>query len=228
MTSTIENAKDRKPNMTRLLAALVLVLLMSVVPVRGQEPPPPIPLFVVDVQGNVPRFPQDPLLAHSRDISLTELPGAGLGGQLGGHLYFFKFKAITVGVGGQLVVAQAKQTPPADVQNQIKAVTEKFQSLGAQLSLNFGSGTGWSYLSGGIGRSNWSIVPDGNKLLAGDEEVLKTINYGGGARWFAKSHLAFSFDVRLYAINPGVASLPGHNGSPRTTFMVIGAGVSLK
>jgi len=214
--------------MTRAGVSLVLVLSVSAIPARAQEPPPPIPLFVVDVQGNVPRFPQDPILADSRGISLTELPGAGLGGQLGVHVYFFKFKAMTVGVGGQTIVARAKQTPPTDVQNQIRAVTEKFRSLGGQISLNFGSGTGWSYLSGGIGRSNWSIVPEGRKLLPGDEEVLKTINYGGGARWFAKSHLAFSFDVRLYAINPGVASLPGHIGSPRTTFMVIGAGVSLK
>ncbi len=214
--------------MTRAGVSLVLVLSVSAIPARAQEPPPPIPLFVVDVQGNVPRFPQDPILADSRGISLTELPGAGLGGQLGVHVYFFKFKAMTVGVGGQTIVARAKQTPPTDVQNQIKAVTEKFRSLGGQISLNFGSGTGWSYLSAGIGRSNWSIVPEGRKLLPGDEEVLKTINYGGGARWFAKSHLAFSFDVRLYAINPGVASLPGHSGSPRTTFMVIGAGVSLK
>jgi len=214
--------------MKRAGVSLVLVLSVSAIPARAQEPPPPIPLFVVDVQGNVPRFPQDPILAHSRDISLTELPGAGLGGQLGVHVYFFRFKAMTVGVGGQTIVARAKQTPPTDVQNQIKAVTEKFRSLSGQISLNFGSGTGWSYLSGGIGRTNWSIVPEGRKLLPGDEEVLKTINYGGGARWFAKSHLAFSFDVRLYAINPGVASLPGHIGSPRTTFMVIGAGVSLK
>ena len=214
--------------MTRAGVSLVLVLSVSAIPARAQEPPPPIPLFVVDVQGNVPRFPQDPILADSRGISLTELPGAGLGGQLGVHVYFFKFKAMTVGVGGQTIVARAKQTPPTDVQNQIKAVTEKFRSLGGQISLNFGSGTGWSYLSGGIGRSNWSIVPEGRKLLPGDEEVVKTINYGGGARWFAKSHLAFSLDVRLYAINPGVASLPGHIGSPRTTFMVIGAGVSLK
>ena len=36
---------------------------------------------------------------------------------------------------------------------------------------------------------------------------LKTINYGGGARWFAKAHVAFSFDVRFYAINPGPAFL---------------------
>ena len=214
--------------MKHVVVSLVLLVSVSVVPARAQDPPPRIPLFVVDVQGNVPRFPQDPILADSRGITLTELPGAGLGGQLGVHLYFFELKAITFGVGGQAMVARAKQTPPAEVQDQIKAVTETFRSLGAQLSLNFGSGTGWSYLSGGIGRSNWSIVPDGSELLAGDEEVLKTINYGGGARWFAKSHLAFSFDVRLYAINPGVASLPGRNGSPRTTFMVIGAGVSLK
>jgi hypothetical protein len=56
---------------------------------------------------------------------------------------------------------------------------------------------------------------------------LKTINYGGGARWFAKKHLAFSFDVRFHAINPGTAS-GGFPPSPRTTFLVIGAGVSVK
>src|SRR2546428_2747202 len=203
--------------MTRLLAALVLLLLISVVPVRSQGPPPGIPLVVVDGQGNVPRFPQDPLLADSRGISLTELPGAGLGGQLGVHLYFFKFKAMTVGVGGQTIVAQAKQTPPKEVQDQIKAVTEKFRSLGAQLSLNFGSGTGWSYLSGGIGRSNWSIVPEGRKLLPGDEEVLKTINYGGRAPRFAESHPPLRLPRRLYAIHPGGAPLPRPRRRPPPT-----------
>ena len=38
-----------------------------------------------------------------------------------------------------------------------------------------------------------------------DDEPLNTINYGGGARWFIKPHVAFSFDVRFYAINPGLA-----------------------
>jgi hypothetical protein len=71
-------------------------------------------------------------------------------------------------------------------------------------------------------------VPEGSQPGPADEESLKTLNWGGGARWFAKSHLAFSFDVRFYAINPGVSSLPGKNGSPRTTFIVIGAGISLK
>ena len=213
--------------MTRVAAFLALSILVSAAPVCAQDPPPRIPIFVVDLQGNVPRFPRDPLLASSRGLTETDLPGMGLGAQLGAHVHLFKFKAITVGVGGLAAVTRAKQTPPAEMPNR-KAVTEKFRSLGAQLSLNFGTGTGWSYLSGGIGRSIWSIVPEGREPLEGDETALKTINYGGGARWFSKSHLAFSFDVRLYAINPGPSSLPGRDGSPRTTFMVIGAGVSLK
>ena len=210
------------------VVSLLLVFAVSAVPARAQEPPPPIPIIVIDVQGNVPRFPQDPLLARSRELSETELPGAGLGGQIGAHLYPMKFKAVTFGLGGQVVVARATQTPAAAAQTQIKAVTEKFRSLAAQLSLNFGTGTGWSYLSAGIGRSNWSIVPDGSEPLEGDDEVLKTINYGGGARWFAKSHLAFSFDVRFYAINPGSPFIANQLGSPRTTLMIIGAGISLK
>jgi len=214
--------------MTRVVVCLVAAILVSAVHARAQDPPPPIPLFVVDVQGNFPNFPQNALLADSRGLDLAELPGRGFGGQVGIQLHFFRFKAITFGVGGQAMMSRATQTPSQEAADQIQAVTEKFRSLGGQLSLNFGNGNGWSYLSGGIGRSNWSIIPEGREPLEGDEEALKTINYGGGARWFAKSHLAFSFDVRFYAINPGVSSLPGKSGSPRTTFFVIGAGVSLK
>jgi hypothetical protein len=213
--------------MKLVVVSLALVSVIAPVPARAQEPPPRIPIIVLDVQGAVPRFPHDKPLADSRGLTETELPGGGLGGQLGAHVYLFKFKAITVGVGGQVLVTRARQMPSEAVQTQLKAVTEKFRSLGAQLSLNFGTGAGWSYLSGGIGRSNWSIVPEGNAPLDVDENVLKTINYGGGARWFVKTHLAFSFDVRLHAINPGTPSA-GYPASPRTTFMVIGAGISLK
>jgi hypothetical protein len=214
--------------MTRVAVCLVAAILTSAVRARAQEPPPPIPWVVFDVQGNFPNFPHDQALADSRDLNLSELPGRGFGGQVGIQIHFFKLKAITFGVGGQAMMSQATQTPSPEAAENIRPVTEKFRSLGGQLSLNFGTGHGWSYLSGGIGRSNWSIVPDGDQPLEGDEEALKTLNYGGGARWFAKSHLAFSFDVRFYAINPGVSSMEGAEGSPRTTLFVIGAGISLK
>ena len=56
---------------------------------------------------------------------------------------------------------------------------------------------------------------------------MTTINYGGGARWFMKRHLAFSFDVRFYAIDP-TTPLPNRPSGPRTTLLSFGAGMSLK
>jgi hypothetical protein len=120
---------------------------------------------------------------------------------------------------------RAHRTPSSDTG--LRAVSERVTYLGPQLSFNFGSGDGWSYLSGGISASRWSIVPDEAAPLPLDEERLKTLDYGGGARWFIRPHLAFSFDVRLYAIAPSspTAVLPG---GPRTTLLVVGAGVSVK
>jgi hypothetical protein len=201
-------------------------ILLAAIPARAQEPPPPIPRVALDVHATVPHFSQDAALADSRGLSAGELPGVGLGAHMTVTVYPLKWRAITFGLGGELVTARAKYTPPEDTAT-TQPVTETFRSLGAQLSLNFGTGSGWSYLSGGIGRSNLSIVPEGREPLDTDNEVLKTINYGGGARWFAKPHLAFSFDVRFYALNPGTPSF-GFPGSPRMRFLSIGAGVSLK
>ena len=83
-----------------------------------------------------------------------------------------------------------------------RAVTSWFTAFTPQLSFNFGNGDGWSYISGGIGRGVWSTVPDAQQPLPADEERLTTINYGAGARWFAKPHVAFTFDVRFHEIYP--------------------------
>lgn len=197
--------------------------------VEAQEPPPPIPLFVVDLHANVVNFPDAAQLAQSRALSPSELPGFGMGGDAGVHVYPFKWHAITFGVGGQFSLSRAHRTPTS-AQGQPptrRAVTERFTSLAPQLSFNFGSGNGWSYLSGGIAPAKWSFLAEGSVPLPSDEERLKTINYGGGARWFVKPHLAFSFDVRFYAINPSTPTGPLPS-SPRTTLMIISAGVSLK
>jgi hypothetical protein len=204
-----------------------MAIVFAATSARAQEPPPPIPRVALDVHATVPQFPQDTGLADSRGLSAGELPGVGLGAHMTLTVYPLKWRAITFGLGGEVATARAKYTPPEGTTGTTQAVTETFRSLGAQLSLNFGSGNGWSYLSGGIGRSNLSIVPDGREPLDTDNEVLKTVNYGGGARWFAKPHLAFSFDVRFYALNPGTPSF-GFPGSPRMRFLSSGAGVSLK
>jgi hypothetical protein len=69
-------------------------------------------------------------------------------------------------------------------------------------------------------------VPEG--APTGDEETPRasTINYGGGARWFMKKHLAFSLDLRFYTIRPQETSTRTPLG--RTRLIVLNAGVSFR
>jgi hypothetical protein len=209
------------------VAALLLACALPAA-VAAQEPPPRIGPFVLDVHGTFPSFPDDTQLALSRALAQGDLPGVGLGLHAGAHVYVFTWKAMTVGLGGAAAVARAhsaeKQRSGVVI---AQAVTERFAHAAPELSFNFGSGNGWSYVSGGIGLSTWSVVPDGYPPTSADEERLRTINYGGGARWFIRRHLAFSFDVRFYAIDPG-SPHGDRPGSPRTTLLIAGAGVSLK
>ena len=217
--------------MRRSVPALILVFAALARPALAQDPPPPIPRVVVDLHGTMPRFPSDdPLLAASRNLSLTELPGAGLGAQIGVHLYPLRTRLVTFGLGGELALGRARQTPAAGATiagvTPQRAAEEQITSLSSQLSLNFGNGSGWSYLSAGLGQTTWSLATDDLGEYPPNSDKLKTLNYGGGARWFIKPHLAFSFDVRFYAINPGFAYI--FPATPRTTLLIIGAGISVK
>jgi hypothetical protein len=209
------------------LMRFFIVLLASgvAVPALAQEPPPRIGPFAFDGRATVPLFPADPLWAASRGLLVAEMPGAGLGVEGGVHVYLFTWKAVTFGIGGQVTLARSHSAPPEG--SGLRAVLERFTSWTPQLSLNFGDGDGWSYLSGGLGSAIWSLVPDDAMETFADRTRLRTVNYGGGARWFIKPRLAFTLDVRFHQIDPG-PSLPGLPGSPRTTFMIIGAGASVK
>jgi len=215
-------------------AALVLAAVFLVFAGRAayaQDPPPPLPHVVVDLQGLMPVFPNDsPQLAESRGFGgvngVTALPGAGMGGRAGVHLYLLKYRAITFGVGGEVALGVSSSTPAA-TSTGLVPVDERLVTGDGQISVNFGTGHGWSYLSGGVGRSRWSLHPAGGPDLAPDSQLLPTINYGGGARWFAKKHLAFSVDVRIYEIQTGAATAIGP-GSPRTRLLTVAAGISLK
>jgi hypothetical protein len=214
--------------------ALVCVFAGSMASARAacaQEPPPPIPRFVIDLHATVPMFPNDlQQLADSRGtppLTLTELPGWGIGAQAGIHLYPFKWKALTVGIGAEAMVARATWSPDPSSSLALRPVEERLVSASPQLSFNFGTGDGWSYLSAGIGRSQWSLHPMSDPPGPADAEVRATFNYGGGARWFIRRHLAFSFDVRLYEVEAG-STFGTNPASPGGRVLTIGAGVSLK
>jgi hypothetical protein len=231
--------------MTHRLVLAFAFLVAACASVAAQEPPPRLPFVVVDVHGTFVNFPSTSDLAASRGLTIDQLPGATIGGDLALHIYPLRWRAVTFGIGGRVMGARARQEP-ASVDTQTFAaapVTERFLTGAPELSFNFGSGNGWSYISGGIGLANWSILPEGGVPTAADEERLRTVsygggapldadeerlqtsNFGGGARWFIKKHLAFSFDVRVYGIKAGTF---GEFHSPRTSLLVIGAGVSLK
>jgi hypothetical protein len=198
----------------------------------AQDPPKPIPWAVVDLHASIPRFPtDDPDLGASRNMNVVELPGAGLGAQVGLHLYPLHTRVITIGVGGELMMGRARQTPAAgltlpDGVTPLRAAEERITSFAPELSLNFGNGSGWSYLSAGLGQSIWSLSTDDLGDYPPNHDKLKTFSYGGGARWFIKPHVAFSFDARFYVISPGFAYI--FQATPRTTLFIIAAGVSLK
>jgi len=63
--------------------------------------------------------------------------------------------------------------------------------------------------------------------VSGTPSRTQMLNYGGGARFFNTPHLAFTFDIRFYAISPreSTATIPGY---PRAKFMVLSAGVAFK
>ena len=210
---------------TRRSAIIVMAIALCACRLAAQDEPPPIGHFVVDVRGTVPVFKKDVGIAASRGLLAAEMPGAGLGADAGVHVYVLKWKAITFGLGGQVTVARAHASPAASLG--LRAVTERFTTVAPQLSLNFGTGDGWSYLSAGLGPSWWTIVPDGSAHGPADEDRLRTANFGGGARWFAKRHTAFTFDVRFYQIDPGFPH-GGFPGTPRIKFIVIGAGASIR
>jgi hypothetical protein len=220
----------------RVFVAFVILILASLpLPAFAQDPPPPIPWFVVDLHASVPRFPSDDQqLADSRNMSIAELPGTGLGTQIAVQLYPLHTRVVTFGVGGELAYGRSKQTPSAvdaaaAVANggtALRSAQEHITILSPQVSLNFGNGSGWSYLSVGLGQSTWSIEPEGLGDYLSNGDKLKTLNYGGGARWFIKPHVAFSLDVRFYAISPGFAYI--FPATPRTRLLIIAAGISLK
>jgi hypothetical protein len=201
-------------------------------PLFAQDPLPPIGPFVFDLHGVVPKFGDDPNLATSRGLSQTELPGMGLGLSASAHFYLPKIFGVAVGLGAEAMIARSSSSPDNSgataTTTPLRAVTETWKEFSPQISLNFGGATGWSYLSFGIGRTLWSVIPEGGTPSALDEDPIPTINYGGGGRWFIKKHLAFSLDVRVYGINANTTAAADVVTVPRTNLLVIGAGISVR
>jgi len=201
-----------------LLAALTLA---GARPAFAQRPPEKIGPFAIDIRGAMPKYGQNADLAAEHGLNAADLPSRGLGLAIDGHYYFLKWHAITFGIGGEMLLSRGSQSASATG----PAVTTTFKEYSPQISFNFGTGRGWSYLSGGLGKSTLTI--QAQTAPPEQAQALTTINYGGGARWFVKRHMAFTFDVRFYDIGQHPAS-GGHPGNPHLSMLVLSAGIALK
>jgi hypothetical protein len=208
----------------RVAAVVFLAALGIPRPAAAQTTSRPGP-FSLDVRAVTSPVPPDPLFYPRLDASAL-VPDRGFGGEVGAHVYLLNLGPARLGIGASLFIVRATTTPapapppssgtPTGRAGQSVQVDQRL--LTPQVSFNFGTGDGWSYLSAGAGRT--AIVTRTAGSIAGRRETssLNALNVGGGARWFLKSHLGVGFDIRLHLVGAGTAGAIAETAvSPPTT-----------
>ena len=183
--------------------------------------------FVADVRLTLARFKADAGIASAIGVTTDNLPTRGLGIVLGAHWYPLRGSKVTLGIGGEFLRAKDTRTlePVTEGAAEGPTVETRLSSVAPQVSLNFGRKDGWSYISGGIGSASLAAERMDRPVGAGSR--ARTINYGGGARWFTNTHLAVSIDLRFYSVaaQPATTTRPGY---PQSKMMVISGGIGLR
>ena len=193
-------------------------------------PRDPKPPFVFDARFAFPGITRDRTVAAALHVPAEEMPGRGPAVILAAELIFPRKSVVSLGVGGELLLMRARNTiePDEKTAPAVAAgptLTNRWSHMSPQVSLNFGSGDGWSYLTGGWGWSKLTMERDDDPQEPGVR--IRTLNYGGGAKWFAKKHLAFTADLRFYSI--GVQEpLPGRLGTSSVRVVVFSGGIAFR
>jgi hypothetical protein len=189
----------------RLVAALVTVLACAG-RASAQAPDPPGP-WVFDLRGATSGLPSDTAFFPAVAVD-TLVPSRGFGFETGAHVYLFSLGPARVGAGAAYVRARGT----ADT------VTANISTIAPQISFNFGSTNGWSYLGAGVGRA-WVRTTVAQLTGTAEQESggLTALNFGGGARWFLTSHVGVGFDVRWHRLQ----------GTPTAMLVSASAGFSI-
>jgi hypothetical protein len=243
---------------TARLYRVVLAITLVLVPVTARAqiaPPAPPGPYVIDLHVALAGVPTNPGF-YPEVPAGTVVPARGFGVAGGAHVYFGRLGAARLGIGASVMRARATASPPEPESDSRTSTppprpgptapdTEAtLTALTPQLSFNFGSAAGWSYLSAGIGRLQ--LVTHASAFREDDDEesdvtaeqtldfgARTSLNFGGGARWFTRSRLAYSFDVRFHMLGaqPGTTPRAGSGAvaaTPRSFLIVAGAGISLR
>jgi hypothetical protein len=189
-------------------------------------PAPPGP-YVVDVRGVSSGLPQGVVFVPPVAAE-TLVPSRGNGFDVGGHIYFGRFRGARLGFGANLISVRGTVVPPTATSAATTrapsgppAVRVSLRTIAPQVSLNFGTEDGWSYLGAGAGITEVDArTLDALETSRSSGRVM-TIHAGAGARWFVKRRLAVGFDARLHRL--------GKTQTMSTSMLFsIAAGISLR
>ncbi len=212
-------------------AALVLAALLDTTGAEAQTPSRPGP-WALDLRALTSPMPDD-VAFYPRFDSSARIPGRGFGVELGGHVYVLNLGPSRLGLGASLFAARGlnePQTPAASgttgtVTTTPQSVQVDVRTITPQISFNFGSRDGWSYLSAGAGTTSIVTRTAGSIVGRRESEGLRSFNVGGGARWFLRSHFGVGFDLRLHLVSSGTAG-PIEETPPRTSPPGAGSGAT--
>ena len=207
--------------------ALSLILLAAAATSAQAQSKDPLPTFVVDVRGLFAKLGQDGTTAFDLGVEPTQLPGTAIGAGVGVTFYPLKRQKLSLGVGGEGLLARAVESGVNDQTGAPEGprIERRLQGISGTISLNFGHGQGWSYVSAGAGPLRFQTFSGDAPLASPPFEM--TQNFGAGARWFTSSHIAFCFDLRFYLTKPVPATIE-FPGRLRQRVMVMSAGISIK
>lgn len=181
--------------------------------VAQREPPGP---YVIDLRGSTSGLPTASPFYPPLGETVAVAP-RGFGFDAGAHVYLATLGPARIGVGASF----------AQIRGTSSDASATVRLLAPQLSVNFGSAAGWSYLSAGVGTGRVDTEVRRETTSAADSGSVPAINLGGGARWFLTDRAAVGFDVRFHRLAAGEPR-GTIAGTPQVTLMTVSVGVSLK
>ena len=199
--------------MRRCGGALVLLLVIAA-PAASQAliVDRPVGPYVIDLRGSMIGVPGDPLFFPPVGETIP-IPARAFGFEVGAHVYPFSLGPARVGIGAGYIRGRGTVPEPGTTVANVSALVP-------QLSFNFGSRGGWSYLSVGYGNVRVRAAIEDDEA---DSKSLDSLNYGGGARWFLSNHLGVGFDVRFHRVSPKASA-----GTPGFTVLSVTGGIALR
>jgi hypothetical protein len=210
--------------MRHLVSTLLIVAIGSPAFAQTRER---LPLVVADARGFYTPLGRDPLTANDLLVAPDELPNRAFGTVTGVHLYPFRGRSIALGLGGEMIYTRGRNVTESEAEDfPPTIVNQRLFGLSGQLSLNFGHRDGWSYLTGGMGPLSFGTYRNDTAPVESAPKSM-TINYGGGARWFAWRHVAFAVDIRFYQTRPEVQTV-FYPSRGRSSLRVMSAGISIR